>query len=366
MDLEAFDSIAKGVGPTAAKILAGMRESYAVEFSSLLATEVRMSLDANFQPTHVEGAVEGIAEDSGLDPVYEGTLDALYVFRSEGKAIIDDAKTHSRPFDPGLPEHALQGQMYSLFALQHFPWLNEVTFRLWFVRYKNLVRTVTYTREDLASLIESIRVARSRQVMIHEDYNKGKEIEATGNDGCFYCPLLSSEECPILRENPNAQSEPARWVSSSLVYSAYARVNNARMKAWVQANGRNIILRDFNQKCYSFGPSEKESNVYPLFRKTENGIATDAQGNPDMPIVSLLMDYAHATPEDTKWIGNLVISSTKLNSYLGTKTRAMLDQAVTDTADKITKVTLKVSKPQDSIPEEPEDGEDSWDEEEDF
>jgi hypothetical protein len=366
MDLDAFDNFAKAVGPTAANILAGLREGYVVDFAHLLGTEVGMRLDENFHPTHVDGPLEGMAEDSGLNVVYEGTPDALYTFRDEGKVLIDDAKTHSRPFDPNDPNYALQGQMYSLFVMQFFPWVNEVTFRLWFVRYKNLSRQAVYTRDDLRKLMDTVRTARSLQVSIHDDYNSGKEIEAIGNDGCFYCPLLSNRECPILQDNPNAQGDPSEWLSTSLVYSAYARVNNARMKAWVQANGKNIILRDFNNKCYSYGPVEKESSVYPLFRKTENGISMDAQGNPEMPIVSLLMDYAHASPDDTKWMGNLVISSTKLNSYLGTKRRAFLDQAVTDSADKVTKATLKVSKPLDSIDEEPEDTEDSWDEDEEF
>jgi hypothetical protein len=142
-------------------------------------------------------------------------------------------------------------------------------------------------------------------------------------------------------------------------------VNNKALKDHVQGTGRNVILKDFNGKIYSYGPVEKESAVYPLFRKTENGIVMDAQGNPDMPIVSLLLDYAHATPDDAAFLGNLVISSTKLNSYLGTKKRAMLDQAVTDSADKITKATLKVSKPLDSIEDEPEeDG--GWDEDDEF
>ena len=88
-----------------------------------------------------------------------------------------------------------------------------------------------------------------------------------------------------------------------------------------------------------------------------------------MPIVSLLMDYAHSTPDDTAWMGKLVISSTKLNSYLGTKKRAFLDQACQDTADKVTKATLKVSKPLDSVPddeleEESEEGE--WGEDTEF
>jgi hypothetical protein len=361
MDLNAFDNYAKGVGPAASKILNGLRESYSVDFSHLLGTEIPMSLDEYFQPTDVVGAIEGILGDSGLKPVYQGTLDALYVFRNDSKIVIDDAKTHARPFDPSVPEHALQGQMYSLFAFQHFEWVNEVQFRLWFVRYKSLIRDVTYTRQDVPALIDAVKVARATQVMIHEDFDAGKDIQAIGNDGCFYCPLLSDRECPILRDNPNAQGEPSEWVSSSLVYSAYARVNNARMKAWVQANGKNIILRDFNQKIYSYGPEESEADIFPLFQATANGIATDREGNPVLPIVSLLMDYHHSTPGDTAWFGKLSISSTELKSKLKAKSRAFLDQAIKDTAEHVTKVKLKVSKPLDAIDEDGDDEE--WDDE---
>ena len=364
MDLDAFDTFARGVGPTAGHILAGMRDGYSVDFSHLLATEVTMHLDENLQPTHVHGPIEGIAKDSELPPVYEGTLDALYVFREESKVLIDDAKTHSRPFDPTKPEHALQGQMYSLFVMQHFPWVNEVTFRLWFVRYKNLTRTATYTRDDLRSLMDTVKVARSRQVSIHEDYANEKDIEAIGNDGCFYCPLLSDRECPILQDKPNAQGEPSEWLSSSLVYSAYAKVNTGRMRAYVQGTGKPIVLRDYNQKAYTYGPVEKESNAYPLFRKTADGIATDAEGNPVMPIVSLLMDYLHATPDDTAWMANVLISSTSLDKYLRTKKRAFLDQACQDSADKITKASLKVSKPLDAVPDEEPDEDEQWEDDE--
>ena len=369
MDLDAFDGYAKGVGPAAAKILNGLRESYSVDFSHLLATEVPMSLDEHFQPTKVVGAIEGISGDSGLEPVYEGTLDALYVFRNESKIIIDDAKTHARPFDPKITEYALQGQMYSLFAFQFFPWVNEVQFRLWFVRYKKLTRDVVYTREDVPALIDAVKVARATQESIHSDYDAGKDIQAIGNDGCFYCPLLSDRECPILQDNPNAQGEPSEWLSSALVYSAYAKVNNARMKAWVNANGRPILLRDYNQKAFTYGAVESESNVYPLFKPSGKGIEMDNQGRPVMPIVELLTDYAYATPDDTEWMGKLVISSTKLNSALGAKKRAMLDIAVGDTADKVTKAPMKISKPLDAIPEEVEedyeDG-DGWSDDSEF
>jgi hypothetical protein len=353
MDLDAFDRFAQGAGPAAAKILVGMRESYQCDFAHLLATEVPMSLDEFFQPTDVVGSIEGISGDSGLPPCYSGTLDALYIFREEAKAIVDDLKTHPRPYDP---EETLQAKMYSLFIFQHFSWIQEVKFRLWFVRYKNLMREVIYTRQNIPALIEAVKAARARQVMIHADYDAGKEIEAIPGAQCIYCPLLSNRGCPISEYNPQMQFELVDRLKFMLWYSAFSKVNNKTLRDYVNGTGKNVILRDYNGKSYVFGPVESESNVYPLFKATEKGIATDPDGNPIMPIVGLLMDYAHATPDDTEWMGKLVISSTKLNSYLGTKKRAFLDQACQDTADKVTKATLKVSKPLDSVPdEEPEE-----------
>jgi hypothetical protein len=366
MDLDAFDRFAQGAGPAAAKILVGMRESYQVDWKSLLATEVPMSLDEYFQPTDIVGSIEGIASDSGLPPCYSGTLDALYIFREEARAQIDDLKTHPRPFQP---EETLQAKMYALLVFQHFPWVMEVKFRLIFVRFKNLAREVVYAREEVPLLIEAVKAARARQVMIHADYDAGKEIEAIPGAQCIYCPLLSNRGCPISEYNPQMQFEPVDRLKFMLWYSAFSKVNNKTLREYVNGTGKNVVLRDYNGKAYIFGPVESESNVYPLFQATEKGIAVDPQGNPSMPIVSLLMDYAHSTPDDTAWMGKLVISSTTLNSYLGTKKRAFLDQACQDTADKVTKATLKVSKPLDSVPdeepdEESEDGE--WGEDTEF
>lgn len=368
MDLDAFNVFAHGVGPSAAKILAGLRESYSVDFEHLFATEVKMRLDENLQPTYVDGPLEGTTLDSGLPVHYEGTPDAVYLFREEAAALVDDAKTHARPFDPKDPEYALQGQMYSLFIMAFFPWVQRVKFRLWFVRYKNLTREVEYTRQDFGALADAVRTARSLQLSIHKTHEAGGEIQAIGNDGCFYCPLLSGRECPILQDNPNAQEKPSEWLSSSLVYSAYAKVNNARMKAWVQATGKPIALRDYNQKCFTYGPNESEADVFQLFQPTADGIAMDEQGNPVLPIVSLLLDYAHATPDDTTFMQKITISASSITPALKAKRRAFLHQAVLDTTEKITKVRMKVSKPLDALPEdeEPDEDETEWGEDTDF
>lgn len=84
-----------------------------------------------------------------------------------------------------------------------------------------------------------------------------------------------------------------------------------------------------------------------------------------MPIVELMESQAFSNPKDTKWMGNLSISGTKLNSALKADKRVFLHQSITDTADKTTKVTFKISSPLDSLPPDDafDDDEDELDEE---
>jgi hypothetical protein len=385
MDLDAFDNFAKGAGPTASKILVGMRESYQVDHSHLLATEIAMSLDENFQPTEVPDVLGGVAVDTGLPPHFQGILDTLFLFREELKAQSDDMKTHPRPYEPSDPEKALQGKMYSLFILQYFPWVLEVKFRLVFVRFKNLVREVVYTRADLPSLIETVKSARERQKMIHFNYDNKIEMEATPGDHCMYCPLMTDRSCPIGQMNENMQLSDEDRLRFKIWDSIFSRANTKVLTAKVQATGKNIVIKDYNGKAYTFGAEESTSTLYPLFQATAGSVATKCSNCFNMfdhipaegmcpnckagivrailPIVDKLEEYAHGNPGDTEWYGKLAISSTELNSKLGAKKRAFLDQSVQDSADQITKVKMKVSKPLDAIPdEEPEDErEDSWD-----
>jgi hypothetical protein len=367
MDLDAFDRFAKGAGPMATKILVGMRDSYRVDHQHLLATEITLSLDENFQPTNVPESID-VSIDTGLPVHYQGTLDALYLFREDKKGLIDDAKTHPRPYDPSDPDKALQGKMYSLFALIHFPWIEEVKFRLVFVRFKNLTREVTYTRADIPALIEAIKAARERQKMIHVLFDEGQELKATPGDQCFYCPLLADRSCPVAQMNEYMQLSDEDRLRFKIWDSVFGRVNTKVLSAKVNATGRNIVVKDYNGKAYSYGPVPSVSRVLPLFEAKANGIVMDENGNPSMPIVSLLMDYAHSTPDDTAWMAKLTISSSSAGSALKAKSRVNIDQAIEDTAQKVPKSKLKVSKPLDMVPdEEPEEEEsEEWGEEEDF
>lgn len=361
-DLDAFDRFAIGAGVLASKILVGIRDSYLCDYEHLFATELKMRLDEEFRPTHLELELEGVCFDSENAVAYEGTLDGLCIYREENRIEIPDFKSHPRPYNPDDPDKSMQGKEYSLFCFQHFTWVQEVKFRLHFVRFRNLFREVIYKREDVPALIDAVRSLRNRQKAIHEDYMDGLDIEATGNDGCFYCPLLAGLECPIAQENPAAMMKPEEWVSASLFYSAYATVNRNRMKAYVQATGRKIILKDYNGRAYSYGPVEKKGHVYPLFAASpQGGLLRDHRGTPILPIIDLLLEHVKMDPDDVEWLTKLSISGTKLESYLKAKSRAITHQAITDTADEVTKVTLKVSKPLDV-----EDIQDEFEDEDEF
>jgi hypothetical protein len=133
------------------------------------------------------------------------------------------------------------------------------------------------------------------------------------------------------------------------------------MKEHVQETGRDIRLTDFNGKAYTYGPVPSESEVYPLFKATADGVETD--GNRlVMPVVDLLSDYAYAAPEDSAFLGKVQIASTSLKSYLKTKKRVLLDSAIDDVVEKVTKVKLAISRPLETLPDDVFDTEDEDDE----
>jgi hypothetical protein len=291
-----------------------------------------------------------------------GTLDALYSFPDQGAMRIDDLKTHPHPFDPS---EKLQGKTYALFVFMHFAWVQEVTFRLIFVRYRNVVREAKYTRDMIPELMAAISSARSRQLKTHADFEAGNTIDAIAGNHCFYCPLLSNATCPIAAYNPNTQLTMPQRLNFNLWYSAFSRVNNAALKAYVQETGRTVVLQDFNGKSYTYGAVENETEVYPVFAFGADGMEYVSPAHPVMPIIDRLIDYAADNEADSGWMKNIVISSTSLRKYLKTNKRSFLDQSIEDSCLKVTKTPLRVSKPLDAVPvEEDFDSEEAFDESE--
>lgn len=366
-DINAFEEFSRGAGPQAAKILSGLRDNFVVDFEHLLATEVKMSLDDRFMPTEVSPDIEGACSDSGRPAAFEGTLDGIYVLPDQNLIVCADFKSHMRPFDP---QDKPQAKQYVLFLFQHFPWAQTIIFRLIFVRYSNLIREATFTRDTVPELIEVMAAARARQKVLHEKFEADGEIEAIPGPMCPYCPMLANRTCPISEFNYEMQLTLEDRVKFAIWYKAFNSVNNAVLRDHIQATGRKVILKDYNGKVYKYGPVDRESKAYPVFQASpQGGIMRDHRGLPVMPIIDLIMDHIADNPNDTGWLGKLIISSSKLESPLKAKSRKDLHQAISDTADVVTKVKMEVSNPLDALEVEDEDefrDDDEDDFEEDF
>jgi hypothetical protein len=355
MDLDAFEKFRKGAGRAAAKILANLRDGYQVDFGHLVATECKMALDVNYRPTRVKLEFSEV-ESSGLHPHFEGTLDSIYAFRPEARILIDDYKSHPKPFDPS---ETIQSLEYAVFCFQHFAWVETITFRLVFVRYRNCTREVTYTRARLDTLIEALRASRDLQISIHNDYDEGVPLLATPGPHCQYCPKLTDRSCPISEFNAAMQLTIEDRLRFKIWYEQFAAANSKVLNAYVQASGRSVWIKDGNGRPVKYGPVDAIGTVYPVFLRDldTGGLAYDEQGRPVLPIIDKLMDHAHANPDDTQFMLQLVISSSKLKSALNAQFRVHLDQAMKDDVFVISKPKMKVTNPKD-VEEEEQDFDD--------
>lgn len=309
-----FDELTATVSNDAADVLLVQRDYMQVDYQHLVFTEVTLYLDENFQPV--------FEDEPGVVPagaVYKGTLDAGYRL-SEITFVIEDYKSHPQPFEPDT----MQALLYPLMVMQHKPELEAVTFRLRFVRYRNLTREITWTRADLPNMMAELHRARARQQSLHDAYARGDydALPALPNPGCHYCPLLINGGCPVAEENPYKQAPEdllfeLRWLDE--------RRSHVRgiLKAAEQAAGKAIVVADANGNEMSFGTGPSDSTEYPA-----------------KEIVAKCSEWAAAT-NDWPLVDGLLIRSTSIKSKLKTKKRALLEQEIREQG--ITRTRTKTS-----------------------
>lgn len=303
-DWAKFDELAYGTGAEAAAILNGLRDNYSVDYEHVYDTELTLACE----------------EGDG-----EGTLDVL-LFGNPTLAKIEDFKSHPRPFEPDTD----QSKRYSFLVFENFPTVDEVTFELIFVRYANCRRSVTFTRkDDYAALHQHMLNTRRRQERIHEDYAAGRDLPCYPGKHCNYCPLLQKPlACPISEFNPET-TDPEVQARFVVWASAARSVAMEALKNRVDASGVPVRIADGNGRVTEIGFRESESRVYPLLK-----------------VMPLLLDYQHSTPNDVAWLDKLLVSSTKLKSYLKTKKRAFLHQCIEDqAAEPVTKTKFDIFVP---------------------
>jgi hypothetical protein len=323
VDFDAFDHISAAAGPVAGPILDNMRDTYVVDFKHVLASEIRLRMDDDLDPTlvertspvggimHHDDAMVGVAYSPG-PASHAGTLDVLLINDDATEGVIEDFKSHPRPFDPDT----YQSTLYPFMALKHIPSLRKVTFELIFVRYGGDVRrSVVWTRDDMPEMAIHIRRARERQLALEASYAAGEPIKVHSGSHCQYCPKITKPTlCSISEFNPQINTAMDERLRFLIWSTEQAKVTRAAMKDYVDATGKPICITDANGKTYAFGIEPVESKIYPLDRTS----------------IKLLEDHFKVSPKDDWESMKLRISSTSIKPKLKAKMRAGLAQAFDD------------------------------------
>lgn len=309
-DWKEFDAIAGAVSIEAGHICDGLRDSYLVRYKDVVAVEESIRLDENFQCVEFEA-----------EAAYSGILDVILT-AGEKAMDIDDYKSHPIPFEP----NTLQSLMYPVLVMQKMPWLELVTFNLRFVRYANVVRSVTWKRADLPKMMAELARYRNRQISYHADYDRDglDGLPAIPHAGCHYCPKLQLGTCPVAERNGQGQDSDD-LVRELVFITARAEYVKGVLKNAVQARGGAIVVRDANGTEASFGPAPKESISYPA-----------------TTVLPAIQRWCAATG-DQAFLNSVNISSTSISSKLDTNKRRSLQREIELLTRKATKITTKLT-----------------------
>jgi hypothetical protein len=313
-DWDYFDKLTASVGEEAGTILERMRDSYLIDWKHLYQTELYLSLDEDLNP--IESSVMNVSLPGSVPEdtpaAHGGTIDTLYLF-DDDSALVDDYKSHFQPFDP----ETYQSMLYPFMVMKFFPAVRRVTFRLRFVRFDDLTREVTWTREDMPKMERKIRQARGLQQKVELQILNNEPLQAFAHAGCHYCPLAANlTDCPISEFNPEINRSMESRANFDRWWTLLATDNRKVLKDYVTTTGNPITIMDGTGESWQYGAIPTAKKRYPL---TES-------------LIHALLENCEATGEALYSIErgkglNLYLGS-GLTSKLKTKKRAALREIV--------------------------------------
>jgi hypothetical protein len=128
LDLEVFDQFTRTASGEAREVLEKFRDNHAFEPDKILATELYVALDEDFQP--IEDSLSDECDPSAQAPAipaYEGTLD-LVMLHLLTEAEIEDWKSYYQV----IAADTFQSKFYSMLLMSLNPSLKRVKFNLEF------------------------------------------------------------------------------------------------------------------------------------------------------------------------------------------------------------------------------------------
>jgi len=310
-DLEVFDSLMNGASIEAREVLEKFRDNHIFDPEKILATELHIALNRDFQPL-------AISYDDEQAPEFEGTLD-LVLLHSLTDAEIDDWKSYYQIIDADT----FQSKFYPLLLMCLNPSLERVKFVLEFVRY-GASRCVEYTRKDLPWLKELAQRERIHQRKLHElAASDESDLKVSPGRHCTWCPLLLNG-CPVAQTNPYSQMTAEQRLRFALWLQEAEKQNTKVLKDLMVEHGP-IHYRDGNESEYiaDFVPLEKK--FYPY---------RDA--------VQVLNEWFSAHPEERALRDKLTISG--LSSAIKAEKRSELAVKLAGVVDTRVETELKIGR----------------------
>lgn len=310
-DLGVFDALMRAASNEAREVLEKFRNNHAFDPEKILATELHIRLDHNFQPL-------ADSDGDGQTPEYEGTLD-LVMLHSLTEAEIDDWKSYYQVIEADT----FQSKFYPLLLMCLNPSLERVKFVLEFIRY-GASRYAEYARKDLPWLKELAQRERARQRKLHESAaSDERDLKVSPGRHCTWCPLILNG-CPVAQTNPYSQLTAEERLRFALWLQEAEKQNTKVLKDLMVERGP-IHYRDENQSEYlaDFVPTEKR--FYPY---------RDA--------VSILDKWFGTHPDEQGLRDKLTISG--LSSALKAEKRVELAQNLAEVADVRLETELRIGR----------------------
>lgn len=238
-DLEQWDAMSEILPPDCREVLDPLRADFKIDPEVVLGTEFKITLGEDFAPCRPEEAH------------YEMTLD-LFSVLDETHARIDDYKSNFRAFEADT----FQVELYALGAFMAMPSLEEIEFRLQFVRW-NRDKIAKFTRADVPRLQETARKWRGFQMGLHG--LSDLPFKALPGSHCVYCPLLAAG-CPIEK---NPYKDPTGQLFNVLYFKAALKRAEEAVRAHADKLGP-ITVEDGIGTQYTGAWGIKEKRIFDI------------------------------------------------------------------------------------------------------
>ncbi len=322
-DLELLGRLISGAGSDVQQALERFRDNHAFNPEQVLATELHIALDEDFNPMLDTAPDKEYCEtDSAPSAAYEGTLD-LVLLDSVTEAEIDDWKSYYQIVDPDT----FQSKFYPLLLMCLNPSIRRVKFVLEFIRY-GASRSVEYTRRDLPWLKELAERERKRQRRLHGIPGQSAEsLKASPGRHCTWCPLLLNG-CPVSGTNPYGQMTPEERTRFALWLQEAEKQNTKVLRDLMVERGP-VRYRDENQNEYIADFVSVQKKSYPY-----EGTAP------------VLDEWLEMHPEDKGFAKRLTVSG--LSLPLKAEKRSELVEKLGEVADIRVDTELKIGRPKEN------------------